>query len=114
VTEAGEGYVVFGSNGGNKVSIGVDGKTATYTDADGDLVTIKVNKGTLLDTEFSLSGQNALGGSTLQAINFNGHTDLAGSNLTITASPKSSMAPSTATAMPTSARSTPPTSRSAR
>jgi hypothetical protein len=85
---AGESYVVFGSNGGNAVTIGANGKTATYTDADGDLVTIKVTKGQLDAGEFQLSGANALGGATLQMIDFSKHTELNGGNFTISAKPQ--------------------------
>jgi hypothetical protein len=87
-TDAGRSYVVFGSNGSNFVEIGSTGKTATYTDADGDLVTIKVSKGTLDPSEFQLGGANYLGGATLQKVNFAGHDDLQGANVTISAKPQ--------------------------
>jgi hypothetical protein len=88
-TDAGMSYVIYGSNGNNQVTIGADGKTASYTDVDGDLVTVKVNKGTLEANDFVLSGANYLGGATLQKINFNGDTDLEGANVKITAVPQS-------------------------
>ncbi len=88
VTNAGESYVYFGSNGGNAVTIGATGKTATYTDADGDLVTVKVNKGMLTADEFHLTGANSFGGSTLRLIDFANHNDLAEANVTISAKPQ--------------------------
>lgn len=87
-TDNGASYVLFGSNGDNNVTIDATGKIATYTDADGDLVTIKVNKGTLSADDFQLSGANYLGGATLQKIDFTGHTDLEGANFSITAKPQ--------------------------
>lgn len=84
-TDAGTTSIIYGSNGGNQVSLSADGRTATYTDVDGDLVTIKVSKGVLAKDDFHLSGQNALGGSTLQMLDLSSHTDLNLANLTITA-----------------------------
>jgi len=87
-TANGGSYVIYGSNGNNDVTIDVTGKIATYTDADGDLVTIKVNKGTLSADDFQLSGANSLGGATLQKIDFSNHADLDGANFSITAKPQ--------------------------
>jgi hypothetical protein len=87
-TDAGTSTVIYGSQGDAKVNLSADGRTATYTDADGDLVTIKVNKGTLAANDFHLTGENSLGGSTLQTIDFTSHTDLALANVTITAKPQ--------------------------
>ncbi len=86
--DAGAAYVVYGSNGDNHVTIGAGGKTATYTDVDGDLVTIKVSKGTLSEDDFLLTGANSLGGATLRKVDFSGDTDLAGANITISAKPQ--------------------------
>jgi hypothetical protein len=88
VTDAGEAYVLYGSNGNNQVTIGSTGKTATYTDADGDLVTIRVNKGTLSESDFQLGGANFLGGATLQKIDFSSHGDLEGASVRISAQPQ--------------------------
>jgi hypothetical protein len=86
--DAGAAYVVYGSNGDNHVTISADGKTATYTDVDGDLVTIKTSKGALSEDDFLLSGANSLGGSTLRKVDFNGDADLAGANISIVAKPQ--------------------------
>jgi len=88
VNGAGESYVVFGSSGDNAVTIDATGKIATYTDADGDLVTIKINKGTLSADDFILSGANYLGGATLNKIDFADHANLIGANVTIKAKPQ--------------------------
>ena len=85
---AGSSFVVFGSNGGNQVTIGASGKTATYTDMGGDLVTIKVNKGTLTADDFTLTGANALGGATLRNIDFTDQSELSGANLSVSAKPQ--------------------------
>lgn len=87
-TDAGKTTFIYGSNGGNQVAISADGRSATYTDADGDLVTVKVNKGTLEQNDFKLSGQNYLGGSTLQLLDLKGHADMDKVNVTVTAKPQ--------------------------
>lgn len=81
-------FVLYGSSGGNAVKIGPTHKTATFTDVDGDLVTIKTTKGPLTANEFTLTGVNALGGATLRLIDFHGHSELRGTSLSITAKPQ--------------------------
>ena len=58
-------------------------RMATFTDVDGDLVTIKVSKGTLKVEDFTIvpSGQ----GAQLALVDFSGETEFAGANLSITA-----------------------------
>lgn len=67
-----------------EANISADGKTATFTDADGDAVTIKSSKGGLTVDRIKLTQLNALGGASVRLLDF---TDplLAGSNITITA-----------------------------
>ncbi len=65
-----------------------DAKTATFTDVDGDLVTVKVSKGTLSFADFLLAPAGSVGGYQLQAINFaDDGGEFKGANLTITAAP---------------------------
>jgi hypothetical protein len=68
------------------VTIGATGRTATFTDADGDIVTVAVNKGTLLAGDF-VTDPSGLGGTTFRTLNLSTHTDLTGANVTITAKP---------------------------
>ena len=58
-------------------------RKATFTDADGDLVTIKVSKGTLKVEDFTLFPSGL--GSQLALVDFSGKTEFAGANLSITA-----------------------------
>jgi hypothetical protein len=68
------------------VNLSLDGKTATFTDRDGDLVTVKTNKGPFQQTDFRVI-QAGVGGQ-LQLINLTTHAaDFTGANLTITAKP---------------------------
>ena len=55
-TDRGAGYVVFGGPSGEFIdpTFSADFKTATWTDVDGDLVTLKVSKGTLDAGNFQL------------------------------------------------------------
>jgi hypothetical protein len=76
--------VVFGF-GTVDATVSADGKSATFTDWDGDLVTIKTNRGTLDASTLKLSSPNALtGGSHLVFADF---TDAAfsGAKIKITA-----------------------------
>ncbi|MDB5540616.1 MAG: Ca2+-binding protein toxin-related [Devosia sp.] len=84
----GAAFVLYGSSGGNTVKIGPTHKTATFTDVDGDLVTIRTTKGPLTANEFTLTGVNTLGGATLRLIDFQGHSELNGTSLSITARPQ--------------------------
>lgn len=80
----GAGYVLFGSN---PVTMGATGRMVSFTDVDGDLVIIRLSKGSLDPTQFLLTHPNALGGATLQEIDFTHHGIPAGASLTITARP---------------------------
>lgn len=62
-------------------------KTATYTDLDGDLVTIKTSKGEFAPGDFSFSNSfSSIGGFQLQTINLSDDAEeFSGTNLTITA-----------------------------
>ncbi|HEV7402648.1 MAG TPA: hypothetical protein VGO11_06980 [Chthoniobacteraceae bacterium] len=66
----------------------VNATTATYTDVDGDLVTIKTSKGTLGYSDFFLFSSGANGGAQLAAINFGDDgTEFQDADLSITATP---------------------------
>ena len=56
---------------------------ATFTDVDGDLVTIKVSKGTLKVEDFTLFPSGS--GAQLALVDFSGQTEFAGANLSVTA-----------------------------
>lgn len=58
-------------------------RSATYTDVDGDLVTIKVSEGTLKVEDFTLVPSGS--GAQLALVDFSGQTELAGANLSVTA-----------------------------
>ncbi len=64
----------------------VNPTTATYTDVDGDLVTIKTSKGTLGLSDFFLFSSGAVGGAQLAAVNFEDDgAEFRNADLTITA-----------------------------
>lgn len=66
------------------INIVAGGKSATFIDVDGDLVTVAITKGDLNDVVFSL--RNAGGGrAQLELLDFRGDTTFAGTNLTFTA-----------------------------
>jgi hypothetical protein len=82
--DRGAAFVVFGF-GSAEVTVATNGKSATFTDWDGDLVTIKATKGTLDRAQFKLSAPNPLtGGSHLIYANFT-NPEFAKANLTLTA-----------------------------
>ena len=84
-TDRGAAYVVYGF-GTATVNVDAKGKSATFTDWDGDLVTIKATQGPLNAAQFHLSSPNPLtGGSHLVYVDFTGVTD--GTGLTLTAEP---------------------------
>lgn len=72
------------------VNITNGGKTATFTDIDGDLVTVKVagGKGTFAISDFSLGGNGAglINGYQLQSLSLQS-SDFTGGKITITAKP---------------------------
>jgi hypothetical protein len=68
------------------VSIGATGKTATYTDVDGDLVTVTTSKGTLTASNFHLVSAGGFGRAQLATLDLDGNwMDVQGTNLTISA-----------------------------
>ncbi|MEO8351685.1 MAG: integrin alpha, partial [Chthoniobacteraceae bacterium] len=85
-TNRGAAYVVFGFGTG-EADVDAKGKTATFTDVDGDLVTIKSSKGGLTAEMFGISQPNALGGSRLVFADLTSFADpsLDGSKITIKA-----------------------------
>jgi hypothetical protein len=58
-------------------------RSATFNDVDGDLVTIKVNKGTLKVEDFTIVPSGS--GAQLALVDFSGQIELAGANLSVTA-----------------------------
>src|SRR5262245_49165325 len=67
--------------------IGPGGKSATYTDVDGDLVTVKVSKGALDAGDFTLMNSGA--GQILKKLNFaDDGVEFSGSDLSIVATPQ--------------------------
>ena len=61
------------------------GRKATFTDADGDRVTITITRGALTTDHFQLTGANAVGGATLRTIDLAGDAQFAGAKLKISA-----------------------------
>jgi hypothetical protein len=60
-------------------------RRATFTDSDGDVVTITVSKGTLKPEDFTVVPSGL--GSQLALLDFGGRSEFAGANLTIKATP---------------------------
>ena len=84
-TNRGAGYVVFGF-GTAEVTVATGGRSATFTDWDGDLVTIKSTKGPLTASQFHLSSPNPLtGGAHLIYADFTAGAGFAKANLSFTA-----------------------------
>lgn len=68
------------------VTLGKGGKSVTFTDADGDLVTIKTSVGAFTGTEFQLiPGGGAIGGNTLAELDLG--VGFKGAGITISAKP---------------------------
>ncbi len=89
--------------------VAVNGKTATYVDSDGDLVTIKTTKGEFGTSDFLLAAA-ASGGGVLTQVNLaDDGGEFAGAGITISAKKSP-----TGTAWPRWASSMPPESISAR
>jgi hypothetical protein len=63
-------------------------KLATYTDVDGDLVTITVSAGDLNLATFTTAAAGTLGGEQLKTFDFNADAGFSGVSLTITAKPQ--------------------------
>lgn len=63
----------------------IAGKTATFRDVDGDIITITTSKGSFAAENFTTTPAGAAGGVQLQSINFLGNTDFDGANITISA-----------------------------
>jgi hypothetical protein len=86
--DRGAAYMVFGF-GTADVTVAANGRSATFTDWDGDLVTIKTSKGTFEASQFHLSSPNPLtGGAHLVYADFTAATtanEFLGANLTFTA-----------------------------
>ena len=81
-TNRGAGYVVFGSS---PIAISPNGKTATFTDVDGDKVTVKTTKGRFTDAMFDYRTEGL--GLQFESIHL---TDplMAGANITFKAVPQ--------------------------
>jgi hypothetical protein len=63
----GAAYVVYGGPSGTDIDPTLHGSSATFTDVDGDLVTVKVSKGTLFASNFDLvQPAGALGAKLLE------------------------------------------------
>ncbi len=68
--------------GGPNLVVSTDGKTATFTDVDGDLVTVKRTLGTFATGDFAITANTSGGGQLTQLV-----ITAAPGNLTITAKP---------------------------
>ena len=83
---SGQAYLIYGGPSGELVAptIITGGKSATFTDVDGDRVTVKVNKGTLTGSNFQLLKSSAMAvGAQLLSLNLGPAFD--GADVTITA-----------------------------
>src|SRR4030095_3324483 len=82
--DAGRTYVVYGFSD-REATIAADGRSATFTDADGDLVTVKGRAGTLTQANFMLvPAGDVAGGSLLRQLDLS-DAQFAGANVKITA-----------------------------
>jgi hypothetical protein len=63
----------------------VNSKTATYTDTDGDKVTVTISKGALSASMFNLRKEGPNNGSILQTLDLTLNPDIAGAKVTISA-----------------------------
>lgn len=63
-------------------------KTVTFTDVDGDLVTVRTSKGEFSAANFLLQPSGILGGAQLQLVDLFAFEQLAGTTLTFTATPQ--------------------------
>jgi hypothetical protein len=85
---SGASYVIFGQGSG-VATVATNGRSATFTDWDGDLVTVKTTKGTLDAPQLKLSSPNPLtGGSRLIFVDFTATTtgnEFIGANLSFIA-----------------------------
>ncbi|MEA3209929.1 MAG: hypothetical protein QOE70_2986 [Chthoniobacter sp.] len=80
-TEAGAAYVIFGAG---PVTLGAKGKTATFTDPEGDLVTVKTSTGAFVLGDFKVVPEDA--GVQFQRLNLSAHAaDFAGAAISISA-----------------------------
>lgn len=83
---SGQAYIIYGGPSGMFVNptIATSGKSATFTDVDGDLVTVKVSKGTLTNGNFALIKKSAtVAGAQLIELNLGAAFD--GADVSITA-----------------------------
>ena len=76
-------YVVFGGTANGLIT---HRHTARFLDADGDVVTVKVDRGSLTLDNFDLVMDGPLGGAHFAGLDLT-HGDFAGANVTITAQP---------------------------
>jgi hypothetical protein len=83
----GSGYLVFGGPSGLEVtpSFSNGGKTATFTELDGDLITVSVTQGSLMNATFQLLQPGSSDGARFSLLDLDAGS--AGGNLTITATP---------------------------
>ena len=84
--DAGAAHVVYGGPSGEFIdpAITPDGKTARWTDVDGDLVTLKVSKGTLDATNFKLLAKSTAD-TRAQLLALNLGSEFDGADVTLTA-----------------------------
>jgi|GEM_PF-730347 len=68
-------------------TIASNGRSATYTDLDGDVVTVSISRGTLSQPMFSLRKEGPNNGAILQTLDLTLDPETAGANVTITAKP---------------------------
>ncbi len=84
--KGGDGNDVVLTSATAKATVSADGKTATFTDLDGDMVTIKSSTGGLTVDRIKLTQENAIGGASVRLLDFT-NAVFAGSNITLTAKP---------------------------
>jgi len=80
-SNSGATYVIFGGKYVGALAISKNGRIATFTDNDGDAVTVKTTQGAFTMSDFTLVASGS--GARLQLLDLHGQSALAGANISI-------------------------------
>lgn len=82
-----KGLAISPTETAGTATIASNGRSATYTDLDGDVVTVSISRGTLSQSMFSLRKEGPNNGAILQQLDLTLDPATAGANVTISAKP---------------------------